>query len=205
MSSILRLSALALAATLTVAACSSDDDADSTTTAAAAAATAEAATTTEAAATTAPAETTTTAAAETTTTVAAGETIIDVLTAAGNYTVLLGALEATGLIEELTARERTLLAPTDEAFESADPALIGPALEDPDALRAVLLDHVLPIPQTAAQIAIFNNVLTLGGASFTVATNNGDLFIGDALVVEPDLEASNGYVQGINRVLLRAG
>lgn len=148
--------------------------------------------------------TTTTSVAETTTTVPATDTIIDVLAESGQFTTLLDLIDRAGLADELTIRNVTLLAPTDEAFAAVDPELLGPALDDVDALREILLNHVIPTPQTVAQISIFNNVLTAGGGDYTVAVVDGSLFIGDALVVDPDIEASNGIIQGINAVLLKA-
>jgi uncharacterized surface protein with fasciclin (FAS1) repeats len=188
-----RTLAIATLAALTLAACGGSNDADDTTTTAAE-------TTTTAAETT----TTTTAAETTTTSVPAGDNIIDVLNEAGQFTTLLQLIDQAGIADDLRTRQITLLAPTDDAFLNADPALIEGALNDVDALRELLLNHVIATPQTAENIAIFNNVVTAGGGDFTVATVDGQLMIGDAMVVLPNLEASNGYVQGINAVLLKA-
>ena len=186
---------VALPLALGLAACGGDD-AETTTTVAETSTTATETSTTVA-------ETSTTA-TETTTTVAAGDTILDVLAESGQFTTLLDLIERAGLTEELTVRSITLLAPTDEAFAAVDPDLLGPALDDAAALREVLLNHVIPTPQTTDQIAIFTNVITAGGGDYTVSVVDGALYIGDAVVVVPDLAASNGYVQGINAVLLKA-
>lgn len=192
----IRTLAIATVAALTLAACGGSDDSTTTT--------AETTTTAAETTTTAAADTTTTTAAETTTTVPAGDNIIDVLNEAGEFTTLLQLVDQAGLADDLRTRRITLLAPTDEAFSNADPALIDGALSDVDALRELLLNHVIPTPQTTENIAIFNNVVTAGGGDYTVATVDGQLMIGDAMVILPNLEASNGYVQGINAVLLKA-
>ncbi len=130
-------------------------------------------------------------------------TILDVAAEAGEFTILLAAVEAAGLTEELSTRDRTVLAPTDAAFEALGQETIDALLADPDALRAVLLNHVLPFPQTAADIALFNNVLAASGESWDVQA--GDPFlIGPATVVTADIEADNGIIHVIDTVLVAA-
>jgi transforming growth factor-beta-induced protein len=127
--------------------------------------------------------------------------IIDVATEAGGFDILLAAVDAAGLTDELSTRDLTVLAPTDEAFEALGQETIDALLADPEALRVVLLNHVLPLPQTAADIALFNNVLALGGASWEV--NAGDPYmIGEATVIAADIEADNGIIHAIDTVLV---
>lgn len=129
--------------------------------------------------------------------------MLDVAAEAGDFTILLAAVEAAGLTEELSTRDRTVLAPTDAAFEALGQEAIDALLADPDALRTVLLNHVLPLPQTAADIALFNNVLAVSGESWDVQA--GDPFlIGPATVVTADIEADNGFVHVIDTVLVAA-
>ncbi len=210
-----RVIALPLLATShLLAACGDDESSDTTATTAAATATTEAAPETTGAApeTTAAAVETTEAAPETTE--AAPETtssdeaalgsIVDVATAAGNFTTLLAAVEAAGLTETLATTKFTVLAPTDEAFAKVDPAALEALLADPAALTAVLQGHLLPLPQDAATISIFNSVVTAAGTSLPVVSDGTTVTIGGATVVQADIAADNGIIHAIDTVLLPA-
>ncbi|MEN9504189.1 MAG: hypothetical protein RI958_115 [Actinomycetota bacterium] len=138
-----------------------------------------------------------------TTEVALGS-IIDVATAAGEFTTLLAAVDAAGLTETLATSKVTVLAPTDAAFEALGQAAIDAVLADPAALEALLLNHVLPAPQMAAQLSIFSNAVTLGGGSLPVALVGSDLTIGGATVITADVMADNGVIHVIDTVIVPA-
>lgn len=201
-----------IATTLLLAACGGDDD-ETTTTTAAAATTEAAPETTAAADTTAPATTEavveTTAAPETSeaapeTTEAALGSIVDVLTAKGNFTTLLSAVEAAGLTDTLASGKFTVLAPTDDAFAKVDPAALSALLADPATLTTVLQGHLLPVPQDAAAITVFSNVITAAGTSLPVVVDGDTVTIGGATVVEADIPADNGMIHAIDTVILPA-
>jgi uncharacterized surface protein with fasciclin (FAS1) repeats len=202
-----------LATSLLLAACGDNESSDTTdTTEITAAATATTATTEAAVATTEAAVATTAAAVETTE--AAPETttadeaalgsIVDVAAAAGTFTTLLAAVEAAGLTETLATTKFTVLAPTDEAFAKVDPAALEALLADPVALTAVLQGHLLPLPQDAATISIFNSVVTAAGTSLAVVSDGTTVTIGGATVVQADIPADNGIIHAIDTVLLPA-
>lgn len=192
-------------ATVIPAACGSDDDTATTpatvdTTAVTTAATTpatDAPMTTEAS-TTQPASTE----PGTTDAPATNGSIIDVATAAGNFTTLLAAVEAAGLTETLSTSKLTLLAPTDEAFAKLGQATIDAVLADPAALTALLQNHVLPLPQDAKTISIFSSVVNLNGTSLPVVVDGTTVTIGGATVITPDIEADNGVIHAIDTVLV---
>ncbi len=213
MSRVRALTLPVLAAALLVTACGGDD-ADSTETTAAPTTTAattdaapettEAAPETTAAMTeTTPAMTETTEAAPETTAAALGS-IVDVATAAGNFTTLLAAVEAAGLTETLATTKFTVLAPTDEAFAKVDPAALEALLADPAALTAVLQNHLLPLPQDSSTIVIFDSVVTAAGTSLPVVSDGSTVTIGGATVIQADIEADNGIIHAIDTVILPA-
>ena len=125
-------------------------------------------------------------------------------TAAGNFTTLLAAVEAAGLTETLATTKFTVLAPTDEAFAKVDPAALEALLADPAALTAVLQGHLLPLPQDAATLTIFNSVVTAAGNSLPVVSDGTTVTIGGATVVQADIAADNGIIHAIDTVLLPA-
>jgi transforming growth factor-beta-induced protein len=129
-------------------------------------------------------------------------TIVEVAEQAGNFTILLAAVDAAGLTETLSTRDYTVLAPTDEAFEALGQDAIDALLADTEALTQLLLDHVLPLPQTTDQIGLFSNVLAVGGASWDIDDSGEQLRIGPATVIAADVQADNGYIQVIDTVLV---
>jgi uncharacterized surface protein with fasciclin (FAS1) repeats len=143
---------------------------------------------------------------ETTTTVAAPSlgSVLDVAAEAGQFTTFLAAVEAAGLTDELSGGQITVLAPTDAAFEALGEDAVNALLADPARLVDVLQGHVLPSPQDTELIAIFNNVLAVNGASWDVTADDAGLRIGPATVVVADLAADNGFLHGIDAVLLPA-
>lgn len=206
------LAGLAVAAlALTATACGDDASSDTNavdTTAAAVETTVAADTTAD---TTAPAETTApadTAAPDTAapeTTAPALGSLVDVATAAGDFTTLLAAVEAAGLTERLATEKLTVLAPTDAAFEALGADAIAALLADPAALTAVLQNHLLPLPQDAATITIFDSVVTVAGNPLPVVVDGDTVTIGGATVVAADVLADNGVIHVIDTVLLPAG
>ena len=89
------------------------------------------------------------------TTAAATGTIVDVASAAGNFTTLVAAVQAAGLTETLSGPGPfTVFAPTDEAFTKAlDAAGMTPdqLLSDPTTLKSILTYHVIAgsVPSSA--------------------------------------------------------
>ncbi len=130
--------------------------------------------------------------------------LVDVATAAGSFTTLLAAVEAAGLTDTLATGKFTVLAPTDEAFAKVDPAALAALLADPAALTAVLQGHLLPLPQDAATLSIFNSIVTAAGTSLTVVSDGTTLTVGGATVVQADITADNGFIHVIDTVLLPA-
>lgn len=204
-----RLVALSAIAVLGLAACSNDSstpDATEAPTTMAAPETAapevtDAPMTTEAPTTEAPTTEAPTTEAPTTEAPSVG-TLLDVATEAGDFTILLQAVEAAGLTETLSVGQFTLLAPTDAAFEALGQDTIDALLADPDQLATVLRNHVLPSPQDAELISIMTNLVTVDGASLDVAVEGDTVTIGGANVVQADITADNGIIHVIDTVLV---
>ena len=179
-----RFSLLALVAVfaLIVAACSSDSDETTTTEA--------------------PAETTTTEA------MMEDTSVLDLAIEAGQFSTLVAAVEAAGLVETLEGEGPfTVLAPTDQAFAEAFEALgIAPEdlLADTETLTAILTYHVIPQAADSSLVATLDgqSVPTVNGAEVGISVADGQIMIDQATVVSADLEADNGIVHVINGVLL---
>ena len=159
--------------------------------------------------TTVPSETTVIQGSDTT---MAGEQpgdIVEVATAAGDFTVLLEAATAAGLVDELQGEgPLTVFAPTDKAFATALESLgvtKEELLADTDKLSSILLYHVVDGAVRAADVVKLDgqSVPTLNGADLAVSVVDGKVFLNnDTEVVATDVMASNGVIHVIDAVLL---
>ena len=182
---------LLVAITALVAACSGESE--STTTEAAQAST-----------TTTIAEEVTTSVAESTTTEAMEQmSIVATAEAAGDFTTLLAAVEAAGLVETLEGEgPYTVFAPTDDAFAALPEGTVEGLLEDPEALGDILLYHVVPGEVTSDQVVTLESATTAQGSDVSIRVEGDSVFVNDAQVIMTDIQASNGVIHVIDAVLL---
>jgi uncharacterized surface protein with fasciclin (FAS1) repeats len=124
-------------------------------------------------------------------------TVIDVLRA-NRLDRFRRAIDAAGLTGTLQgAGPYTLFAPTNRAFAAAD------LPDDAETLKAVVSYHIVPGTFTSDFLAgVDVNYTTLRGTSLNVDGTGGALRVNGAAVVTPDLRASNGVVNVIDRVLI---
>ena len=131
-----------------------------------------------------------------------GMDIVDTAAGAGNFTTLLAAAEAAGLVDTLKSEGPfTVFAPTDEAFAALPEGTVEGLLADKDALTAVLTYHVVAGKVMSGDLS--NNMIagTVNGAEITIMTEGG-VMVNDANVVAADIEASNGVIHVIDAVIL---
>ena len=128
--------------------------------------------------------------------------IVDTVLDAGNFTTLVAAVEASGLVDTLKGEgPYTLFAPTDEAFEALPDGTVERLLSDPEALAAILSYHVVPGKVMSTDLNTDMTAATVNGADITVMTEGG-VMVNDASVTVADIEASNGVVHVIDKVIL---
>ncbi len=117
-----------------------------------------------------------------------GPTIADVLDAAGNYSIVLKAVEIAGLTEEVVgAGNYTVFAPTDDAFDGVDEDTLNALLDDPEALTSVLLGHILLEEYSADQLPALGIATTAAGRLVVFKTRGDNVIVNTATIVEPDL------------------
>ncbi len=162
------------------------------------------------------AETTETTEAATETTMAATETtvaeptmdIVETATAAGDFTTLVAAVEAAGLVETLQGDgPYTVFAPTDEAFAAAleDLGLTADELlADTETLASILTYHVVEGEVPAADVVGLDGqtVPTVNGADVEITVDGETVMVNDATVTTTDIFATNGVIHVIDSVLL---
>ena len=134
--------------------------------------------------------------------------IVDVAVAAGAFPTLVAALGAADLVDTLKGDGPfTVFAPTEEAFAELLAALgvtAGELLADTELLTSVLLHHVVSGKVMSADLAGASDLMvtTVQGGEVSVTEYMGSVTIDEATVVTADIEASNGVIHVIDKVLL---
>lgn len=132
--------------------------------------------------------------------------IVDTAVAAGNFTTLVAAVEAAGLVETLKGEGPfTVFAPTDEAFAALPAGTVEDLLkpENKDKLTAILTYHVVPGKVMSGDLTNDMKAATVQGGEVTVMTEGG-VMVNDANVTTADIEASNGVIHVIDKVIMPA-
>lgn len=131
--------------------------------------------------------------------------VVDVLRAQGTFATLLAALDAAQLTQVLSARPAvTIFAPTDEAFAAVPEAertrLLDPA--NRQELRNLLLYHVIVADVSAAHIMGTRGGVETANRTLVLLDGTGEaLRIDGAVITRADIDASNGAVFAIDKVL----
>ena len=138
-----------------------------------------------------------------------GATIVDTAIAVnaetGEFDHLIQAVVRADLVATLDGkRQFTVFAPTDAAFEDLFGQLgVGGVGDIPKAtLRAVLLYHVAPGERFAADVISSTRIRTVSKGFLFPSLAGGSVYINDARVLAADVDASNGVIHVIDKVLL---
>ena len=134
----------------------------------------------------------------------ASKNIVETAQEAGDFSTLLAAAEAAGLVETLTGEgPLTVFAPTDAAFEQLPEGTVDSLLmeENRDQLTQILTYHVVPGKVMSSDLENGMEAETAEGSTVTVMTEDG-VTVNGANVVTADVEASNGVIHVIDQVLM---
>lgn len=143
---------------------------------------------------------------ETTTKEMTAGTIVEVASAAGNFSTLVAAITAADLVETLSGTGPfTVFAPTDEAFAALPAGVLDALLlpENKALLAQILTYHVLPGMVMAADV-MDGDVATVEGQTVKLSTADG-VTVNGAKVISADVAASNGVIHAIDAVILPPG
>ncbi len=130
--------------------------------------------------------------------------IVDTAIGAGNFTTLVAAVEAAGLVETLKGPGPfTVFAPTDAAFAALPAGTVEDLLkpENKKKLADILTYHVLAGKVMAADVKTMM-AKTANGKELDIKVTDGNVTVNDAKVVKTDVTASNGVIHVIDTVLL---
>ena len=95
----------------------------------------------------------------------------------------------------------TVFAPTNDAFKAVPAKTMDELASDPAKLKALLAYHVLPGKVMASQVKL-GKAKTANGADVQLAKAGDFVTIEDAMVQAADLQAGNGVVHTVDRVLM---
>lgn len=129
--------------------------------------------------------------------------IVQTAISAGNFTTLATALTEAGLVDALKGKGPfTVFAPTDEAFKKLPKGALDNLLKDKEALKNVLLYHVVSGNVSSTDVVKLDKATTLNGSDVKIKTVDGKVMINDSQVTAADVKASNGIIHVIDTVLL---
>ena len=132
--------------------------------------------------------------------------MISTLQGSGHFTTLLKALDATNLTTTLrTTPDITLFAPTDEAFQALPAGQLAELLMAKNAplLQKVLIYHLVHLNLDSSKIkgakgpveSVETGKLVLDGSGPVLKVNDAD-------IIQPDVRATNGVIQVVDKVLI---
>jgi uncharacterized surface protein with fasciclin (FAS1) repeats len=130
--------------------------------------------------------------------------IVDTAVGAGDFSTLVAAVQAAGLVDTLKGEGPfTVFAPTDAAFAALPEGTVEELLkpENKDQLIAILTYHVVPGKVMSTDLSDDMSATTVQGSNIMIDLDNG-VMINDASVVTADIEADNGVIHVIDKVIL---
>ncbi|BET66495.1 hypothetical protein ASA1KI_14130 [Opitutales bacterium ASA1] len=130
------------------------------------------------------------------------QTIVQNLVAQGNFSTLVAAVTAAGLVDTLNgAGPFTLFAPTDAAFAKLPAGTVEALLADIPTLTDILLYHVVSGAKVLSGDVVPGAVTMANGDPATLSATGG-LKINQANITGVDWESSNGVIHFIDEVIL---
>ena len=128
--------------------------------------------------------------------------IIDIASGNENFSTLVAAVSAAGLVETLQGEGPfTVFAPTDEAFAALPEGTVEALLEDIPMLTSILTYHVVPGEVMSGDLEDGMTAETVNGQSITIGVGD-TVTVDGATVIDADIEASNGVIHVIDAVIM---
>ena len=131
--------------------------------------------------------------------------IVDTAASADQFSTLVAAVKAAGLVETLKGDGPfTVFAPTNEAFAALPEGTVENLLkpENKEQLVAVLTYHVIPGKVMSSDIAGKTaEVKTVQGSELSIDATSG-VMVDNATVTTADIITSNGIIHVIDKVVL---
>jgi uncharacterized surface protein with fasciclin (FAS1) repeats len=133
------------------------------------------------------------------------QTVVDIAVGNPDFSTLVAALKAAGLVETLSgAGPFTVFAPTNAAFAKLPAGTLDNLLkpENKDQLTAILTYHVVAGKVLAADVVKLSSAKTVQGGEVAIKVNGGAVTVDGANVTATDIAGSNGVIHVIDSVIL---
>ena len=131
------------------------------------------------------------------------QNVVETAVAAGSLKTLVSLVQQAGLAETLaTGGTFTVFAPTDAAFAKVPKKTLSALAANPEQLKAVLLYHVASGELPAKKVVKRSSIKTLNGARVKVKVKRRAVKVNNARILKANVDASNGVIHVINRVLI---
>jgi uncharacterized surface protein with fasciclin (FAS1) repeats len=141
--------------------------------------------------------------------VATGANIYDTLKASGQFTILLKAVDQSGLSQILQRYPVTIFAPTDAAFNALPPDVLAKLMAPNDTaanqLQQILKYHLINAQVDSSKIrGAKGPVNTVEATPVTLdGSNPEDLMVNNADIIQADVRTSNGgIINVVDKVLI---
>jgi uncharacterized surface protein with fasciclin (FAS1) repeats len=137
--------------------------------------------------------------------------IVDTAARVGTFSTLVAAAKAAGLVQTLKSPGPfTVFAPTDSAFAALPKGTVEGLLQDVPKLTSILTYHVVSGRVTSADVMKMTSsgpaeAKTVQGQPVTLKTQgilSKSVHVNDAKVVKADIQATNGIIHVIDKVIM---
>lgn len=130
--------------------------------------------------------------------------IVKVAVSSKDHTTLVKALQAAGLVDELSnAGPFTVFAPTNAAFDALPAGTLEELVkpENKEKLETILYHHVQVSIYSLDRLASSPQIMMFDGKAEPIESKDGAVYIGGAKILG-EVRASNGVVYVVDKVIL---
>ena len=128
--------------------------------------------------------------------------IVDIAVGSDDFSTLVAAVQAADLVETLKSPGPfTVFAPVNDAFAQLPDGTIHTLLQNIPQLSRILTFHVVPGKLTQADLQALESVVSVEGSLIPIRASE-KFEVKNATVIAADIEADNGVIHVLDRVLL---
>ncbi|XP_034399650.1 transforming growth factor-beta-induced protein ig-h3 [Cyclopterus lumpus] len=129
-------------------------------------------------------------------------TVMDVLKADDRFSLLVGAVQTSGMTELLNQQGAlTFFAPTNDAFNALPRAELNQLMRNRQELSAVLRYHLGEGLLVSGGVGSHTRVKPLQGEKLELGVRNYTVYVNKVPVADADLMATNGVVHAVNSMI----
>lgn len=128
--------------------------------------------------------------------------IVDIAVGSDDFSTLVAAVQAADLVDTLKSPGPfTVFAPVNDAFAQLPDGTIHTLLQNIPQLSRILTFHVVPGKLTQADLQKLESVVSVEGSPIPIRASE-KFEVKNATVIAADIEADNGIIHVLDRVLL---